>query len=190
MEHGRLHRPATVTGGQIAPYVSTALDTGTIKKFVGGLFAVIAAALFLMATGGFRRNTTRFSSRPTAATASGGRGHAGTIADRFDATVQVLSVVDSRNRFESPSSGLSADAWLEAERERAGRPSTRPSPSTRRRFGRGHTARGRPETELVDAVTEIPADLVVMGTHGRTGLDRYLLGSVAERSSANRRCRC
>jgi uncharacterized membrane protein YfcA len=44
--------PATVTGGQIAPYVSTALDTGTIKKFVGGLFAVIAAALFLMATGG------------------------------------------------------------------------------------------------------------------------------------------
>ncbi|MDS0220009.1 sulfite exporter TauE/SafE family protein [Haloarcula sp. S1AR25-5A] len=44
--------PATVTGGQIAPYVSTALDTGTIKKFVGGLFAVIAGALFLMATGG------------------------------------------------------------------------------------------------------------------------------------------
>ena len=44
--------PATVTGGQIAPYVSTALDTGTIKKFVGGLFAVIAVALFLMATGG------------------------------------------------------------------------------------------------------------------------------------------
>ncbi|MBV0902517.1 sulfite exporter TauE/SafE family protein [Haloarcula salina] len=43
--------PATVTGGQIAPYVSTALDTGTIKKFVGGLFAVIAVALFLMAAG-------------------------------------------------------------------------------------------------------------------------------------------
>jgi uncharacterized membrane protein YfcA len=43
--------PATVTGGQIAPYVSTALDTGTIKRFVGGLFAVIAVALFLMAAG-------------------------------------------------------------------------------------------------------------------------------------------
>ncbi|MFB6223347.1 MAG: sulfite exporter TauE/SafE family protein [Haloarcula sp.] len=43
--------PATVTGGQIAPYVSTALDTGTIKKFVGGLFAIIAVALFLMAAG-------------------------------------------------------------------------------------------------------------------------------------------
>jgi len=45
--------PATVTGGQIAPYVSAALDTETIKKGVGGLFAVIATALFLMAFGGF-----------------------------------------------------------------------------------------------------------------------------------------
>ncbi|WP_135824810.1 sulfite exporter TauE/SafE family protein [Halorussus ruber] len=45
--------PATVTGGQIAPYVSNALDTGTIKKFVGALFAIISVALFLMAAGGF-----------------------------------------------------------------------------------------------------------------------------------------
>jgi uncharacterized membrane protein YfcA len=44
--------PATVTGGQIAPYVSAALDTETIKKGVGGLFAIIATALFLMAMGG------------------------------------------------------------------------------------------------------------------------------------------
>ncbi|WP_436928386.1 TSUP family transporter [Halosimplex halobium] len=43
--------PATVTGGQIAPYVSNALDTDTIKTFVGGLFAVIALALFGMAVG-------------------------------------------------------------------------------------------------------------------------------------------
>ncbi len=45
--------PATTLGGQIAPYVSAALDTGTIKKGVGGLFAIIAVALFLMAVGGF-----------------------------------------------------------------------------------------------------------------------------------------
>ncbi|WP_340098038.1 sulfite exporter TauE/SafE family protein [Salinibaculum salinum] len=44
--------PATVTGGQVAPYVSAALETETIKKFVGGLFAVISLALFLMALGG------------------------------------------------------------------------------------------------------------------------------------------
>ncbi|MCF2207772.1 sulfite exporter TauE/SafE family protein [Halobacterium salinarum] len=44
--------PATVTGGQIAPYVSAALDTETIKQGVGGLFAVVSVALFLMAAGG------------------------------------------------------------------------------------------------------------------------------------------
>ncbi len=44
--------PATVTGGQIAPYVSSALDTRTLQKGVGVLFAVIAVALFLM-SGGF-----------------------------------------------------------------------------------------------------------------------------------------
>ncbi|QUO47073.1 MULTISPECIES: sulfite exporter TauE/SafE family protein [Halorubrum] len=43
--------PATVTGGQIAPYVSNALDTGTIQKGVAGLFAAISLALFLMAGG-------------------------------------------------------------------------------------------------------------------------------------------
>jgi uncharacterized membrane protein YfcA len=45
--------PATVTGGQIAPYVSATLDTNFIKKGVGVLFAVIAVALFVMAVSGF-----------------------------------------------------------------------------------------------------------------------------------------
>jgi uncharacterized membrane protein YfcA len=45
--------PATVTGGQIAPYVSAAVDTERLKGAVGVLFAVIAVALFLMASGAF-----------------------------------------------------------------------------------------------------------------------------------------
>jgi uncharacterized membrane protein YfcA len=43
--------PATVTGGQVAPYVAAALDTETIKHGVGVLFGIIAIALFVMATG-------------------------------------------------------------------------------------------------------------------------------------------
>jgi uncharacterized membrane protein YfcA len=43
--------PAAATGGQIAPYVSNALSTRTIKRFVAGLFSVISVALFLMAVG-------------------------------------------------------------------------------------------------------------------------------------------
>jgi nucleotide-binding universal stress UspA family protein len=40
---------------------------------------------------------------------------------------------------------------------------------------------GTPHREIVDLVQTERADLVVMGTHGRTGLEHALLGSVAER---------
>ncbi|MFB6219011.1 MAG: universal stress protein [Halobacteriaceae archaeon] len=40
---------------------------------------------------------------------------------------------------------------------------------------------GDPHREILSYAEAVDADLVVMGTHGRTGLDRYLLGSVAER---------
>ncbi|ELZ30847.1 hypothetical protein C474_10311 [Halogeometricum pallidum JCM 14848] len=43
--------PAATLGGQIAPYVSNALETDTIKNFVGVLFAIISVALFVMAAG-------------------------------------------------------------------------------------------------------------------------------------------
>jgi nucleotide-binding universal stress UspA family protein len=37
-----------------------------------------------------------------------------------------------------------------------------------------------PRHAIVEAASEWPADLIVMGSHGRRGLDRLLLGSVAE----------
>lgn len=40
---------------------------------------------------------------------------------------------------------------------------------------------GVPFEEIVAAAGDERADLIVMGTHGRTGLSRFLLGSVAER---------
>jgi len=40
---------------------------------------------------------------------------------------------------------------------------------------------GVPWEELLSAATQIKADLIVMGTHGRRGLERALLGSVAEK---------
>ena len=46
----------------------------------------------------------------------------------------------------------------------------------------GQTIRkGPPDAEVAALATEIGADLVVVGTHGRTGLSHVLLGSIAER---------
>ena len=39
---------------------------------------------------------------------------------------------------------------------------------------------GKPSREIVRYAEEVDCDLVVMGTHGRGGIDRLLLGSVAE----------
>lgn len=40
---------------------------------------------------------------------------------------------------------------------------------------------GTPHQSILDYAKEAEMDLIVMGTHGRSGLDRYLLGSVTER---------
>lgn len=40
---------------------------------------------------------------------------------------------------------------------------------------------GTPYREIVEAATDERADLVVLGTHGRGGINRALLGSVADR---------
>jgi nucleotide-binding universal stress UspA family protein len=40
---------------------------------------------------------------------------------------------------------------------------------------------GVPHESILAYAEEADADVIVMGTHGRSGLDRYLLGSVTER---------
>lgn len=47
--------------------------------------------------------------------------------------------------------------------------------------GASHLLReGTPRQEILAAAHEVKADLIVMGTHGRTGLAHLLFGSVAE----------
>ena len=40
---------------------------------------------------------------------------------------------------------------------------------------------GRPFMEIIGKARELPADVIVLSTHGRTGLSHILLGSVAEK---------
>jgi universal stress protein A len=47
---------------------------------------------------------------------------------------------------------------------------------------------GMPAEEIIRATREQQADLVVISTHGRTGLKRFLLGSTAERVIRHVQC--
>jgi nucleotide-binding universal stress UspA family protein len=108
--------------------------------------------------------------------------HAGTIARQNDATVHMLSVVDTRNRFESPSSGIAPDAWEDAEHDRAAEAIEETAAALPEDVDVERVVEsGVPHAELLDYAERSPVDLVVMGTHGRTGVEHYLIGSVAER---------
>lgn len=43
------------------------------------------------------------------------------------------------------------------------------------------TARGNPAEQIIQQARAYHVDVIVMGTHGRTGLDRLIAGSVAEK---------
>ncbi len=47
---------------------------------------------------------------------------------------------------------------------------------------------GEPATEILEVAKQQRADLLVLGTHGRTGLEHALMGSVAERVVRKSRC--
>jgi len=51
-----------------------------------------------------------------------------------------------------------------------------------------HVARGAPGGEIVAAAEALWPDLIVVGSHGRTGLARLLLGSVAENVARHAGC--
>jgi nucleotide-binding universal stress UspA family protein len=46
--------------------------------------------------------------------------------------------------------------------------------------GEARLAEGDPAPAILRAAKDVSADLIVLGTHGRTGLGRLLMGSVAE----------
>jgi nucleotide-binding universal stress UspA family protein len=51
-----------------------------------------------------------------------------------------------------------------------------------------HLVRGDPAAEIVRLARKAKCDLIVMGSHGRTGLQRLLMGSVAEEVARNAHC--
>lgn len=100
------------------------------------------------------------------------------LADRFDASVHALSVIDEAEVKSAPEAvrdqmrtGLEAqaDEALEEVSERAA-----DSVETAVRTG-------RPAAEISRYAKSVDADVVATGTRGRHGENRFLIGSVAER---------
>lgn len=50
------------------------------------------------------------------------------------------------------------------------------------------TRLGNIRDEILDVAQEWKADLIILGTHGRTGLDHFLVGSVAESVARKSEC--
>jgi nucleotide-binding universal stress UspA family protein len=49
-------------------------------------------------------------------------------------------------------------------------------------------ARGYPADVILDRANRWPADLIVVGSHGYSGLKRFLLGSVSQNVSSHAKC--
>jgi len=100
------------------------------------------------------------------------------LADRFEASVHALYVVDASEVESSPESVRDElRSALESEGEDAlsavvDRASTDVSTAVRE---------GRPAAEITAYAREVDADVVATGTRGRHGENRFLIGSVAER---------
>jgi nucleotide-binding universal stress UspA family protein len=95
------------------------------------------------------------------------------LAATFDARVDALYVVERRFGRSGPLRDL-----LDRQAEAVGR-ATRAAAARAGVEAAVETRVGRPAPAILDAADERSADLIVLGTHGRTGLDRLAMGSVA-----------
>lgn len=105
--------------------------------------------------------------------------HAGALAHRTGATVRLLNVADTARDSVTVAGREVVDA-LEREGERV----VDDAAATLDTLGVEYATdvvQGSPAETIVDYATRYEYDLVAMATHARSGLSRYLLGSVTEK---------
>jgi len=85
-------------------------------------------------------------------------------------------------RSSTPSAALPPSDELEMERREIEALTQRAAPAVRAKGVRifGHLRTGNAAREIVQLASDLSADLIVVGTHGRTGVMKLLLGSVAQ----------
>ncbi|GAA0235408.1 universal stress protein [Haladaptatus pallidirubidus] len=101
------------------------------------------------------------------------------LADTYDARLYVISIVDQT----AIPPDVRADMLYE-ELQQEGEQAVDDIERRARDAGidvRTSIPRGTPYRTILDFADDHDIDLIVMGTHGRRGIDRYLLGSVTEK---------
>ena len=105
--------------------------------------------------------------------------HAINLATTYDATLHTIYVVDTNVGIDASVPGT-LDT-LEEAGENAIDDVIQQAEAAGVKTTEGVVAQGTPHQAILDYIDEHDIDFVVMGTHGRTGLDRYLLGSITEK---------
>ena len=111
-------------------------------------------------------------------------GYAIDLAKRYDGSLQVIHVIEDTyfahgypDGFFAELPGLQERVRAEAERHLG---VLRMRCTTAGVTATTQVLDGRPAREIVKIAEETGTDLIVMGTHGRSGVAHFLMGSVAE----------
>jgi len=106
---------------------------------------------------------------------------AGRLAKRLSAEVHVLFV--SETNYAGPWFYYMLDDAVSKKIRQRGRTIADEAAETLRESGvsdvESHIEEGHPGEVIAEMAARLDADLIVMGTHGRRGLERALMGSVA-----------
>ncbi|WP_049982244.1 universal stress protein [Halorubrum sp. BV1] len=106
--------------------------------------------------------------------------HVASLADRYDATVHVVSAIDTvAQTLRGPQAGAFAERVEDAAQARVEEVTGELEAAGVEVVG--NVVHGEPLDVIENAIGNSGADLVVMPSHARTGLERVLLGSVTEK---------
>lgn len=105
------------------------------------------------------------------------------LAETHNATLYALFIVDQPTSVSGTGEGFSGLDNLLDEREKEGHQATdtiTEEATTRDIETETAVLRGNPHDDILTYANKHDMDVIVMGTHGRTGIKRALLGSVTE----------
>lgn len=118
--------------------------------------------------------------------------YAASLARKYNAEIHILHVIPTKDLEEMPTypPNFPLDQFLR-DQERLAKEKFQEFVPTEERIGldiHEMVVEGKPFVEIVREARNMDADLIVMSTHGRSGLAHVLIGSVAEKVVRKSHC--